>query len=112
MSFSLSNLADKVSNYFKAVEIIEKLPRWNLRVIYYSLDRKIGKKFIIIGEDDLVVNILKNINTKDTVDYIIEIKWRRGGYIIILIGERVRKQVLKRLVLKEKAEILRRVRDY
>ena len=63
MSFSLSNLTDKVSNYFKAIEIIEELPRWNLRVIYYSLDRKIIKKFIMIGEDNLVINILKNINT-------------------------------------------------
>ena len=39
-------------------------------------------------------------------------EWRRGGYMMILIGEKVRKQVLKRLVLKEKAEILRRVKDY
>ena len=39
-------------------------------------------------------------------------EWRRAGYIIILIRERVQKQVLKRLVLKEKAEILRRVKDY
>jgi hypothetical protein len=31
---------------------------------------------------------------------------------MILIRERVRKQVLKRLVLKKKTEILRRVRDY
>jgi len=46
------------------------------------------------------------------VDCIIEIDWRRVGYIIILIKERVRKQVLKRLVLEEKAEILRRVKDY
>ena len=63
MSFSLSNLADKVSNYFKAIEIIKNLPRWKLQVIYYSLDRRIVKKFIIIGEDNLLINILKNINT-------------------------------------------------
>ena len=63
MSFSLSNLANKVSNYFKAVEIIENLPRWKLWVIYYSLDRKIVKKFIIIGKNDLLINILNNINT-------------------------------------------------
>ena len=63
MSFSLSNLANKVSNYFKAVKIIKNLPRWKLWVIYYSLDRKIVKKFIMIGEDNLLINILKNINT-------------------------------------------------
>jgi len=63
MSFSFYNLANKVSKYIKAVEIIEELPRWNLWVIYYSLDKKIIKKFIIIGEDNLIVNILKNINT-------------------------------------------------
>jgi len=112
MSFSLSDLANKVSNYFKAVEIIEKLPGWNLRVIYYSLDKKIVKKFMMIGEDDLLVNILKNIDTQDAADCIAEMEWRRGGYMMILIGERVRKQVLKRLVPGEKAEILRRVRDY
>jgi len=43
-------------------------------VIYYSLDRKVIKKFIIIGEDDLLVNILKNINTQDAADCIIEIE--------------------------------------
>ena len=56
------------------MEIIEKLPRWNLQVIYYSLDRKTVKKFIIIGEDNLLVNILKNINTQDTADCIAEME--------------------------------------
>ena len=63
MSFNLFNFANKVSKYIKAVEIIEELPSWNLWVIYYSLDRNIIKKFIIIGEDNLLINILKNINT-------------------------------------------------
>ena len=63
ISFSLFNLINKVSKYIKAVEIIEELPRWNLWVIYYSLNRKVIKKFIIIGEDNLLINILKNINT-------------------------------------------------
>ena len=66
----------------------------------------------MIGEDDLFVNILKYINTQDIVDCIVEMERRRAGYIIILIRERVRKQVLKHLVLEEKVEILKRVKDY
>ena len=46
------------------------------------------------------------------VDCIIEIEQRRVGYIIMLIGERVQKQVLKRLALDKKAKIVRRVKDY
>ena len=89
MSFNLFNFANKVSKYIKAVEIMEELPRWNLQVIYYSLDKKIIKKFIIIGKDNLLVNIFKNIDTQDVADCIIEMEWRRAGYMMILIGERV-----------------------
>ena len=63
MSFSLFNLVDKISNYIKAVEVIDKLPGWNLQVIYYSLDKKTIKKFIMVSKDNLLVNILKNIDT-------------------------------------------------
>ena len=112
MSFSLFDLANKVSKYVRAVEIMEELPGWNLRVIYYSLDRKIIKKFMMIGEDNLIVNILKNIDTQDAADCIIEMEWRRAGYMMMLIGERVRKQVLKRLAPDEKAKMVRRIKNY
>ena len=39
-------------------------------------------------------------------------EWRRVGYIIILIKKKVQKQVLKHLALKEKVEILKRVKNY
>ena len=43
----------------------------------------------MISEDNLLVNILKNIDTQDVADCIIEIKQQRAGYMMILIKKRV-----------------------